>query len=32
LTSYNLDGFLAGNIDDFVQSLRIAHRNEKVNE
>lgn len=32
LTSYNLDGFLAGAIDDFVQSLRIAHRNEKVNE
>jgi len=32
LTSYNLDSFLAGNIDDFVQSLRIAHRNEKVNE
>jgi peptide chain release factor 1 len=32
LTSYNLDSFLVGNIDDFVQSLRIAHRNEKVNE
>jgi len=32
LTSYNLDSFLAGNIDDFVQSLRIAWRNEKVNE
>lgn len=32
LTSYNLDGFLAGNIDDFVQSLRMAWRNEKVNE
>ncbi len=32
LTSYNLESFLAGNIDDFVQSLRVAHRNEKVNE
>lgn len=32
LTSYNLDSFLAGNIDEFVQSLRIAWRNEKVNE
>jgi len=32
LTSYNLDSFLAGNIDEFIQSLRIAWRNEKVNE
>jgi len=32
LTSYNLDSFLAGNIDEFVQSLRMAWRNEKVNE
>jgi peptide chain release factor 1 len=32
LTSYNLDGFLAGNIDEFIQALRIAWRNEKVNE
>lgn len=32
LTSYNLDGFLAGNIDEFIQGLRIAWRNEKVNE
>lgn len=32
LTSYNLDGFLTGNIDEFIQSLRIAWRNEKVNE
>ena len=32
LTSYNLDGFLAGDIDEFVQSLRMAWRNEKVNE
>lgn len=32
LTSYSLDAFLAGEIDDFVQSLRIAHINEKVNE
>ncbi|MCK9558317.1 MAG: peptide chain release factor 1 [Candidatus Cloacimonetes bacterium] len=31
LTSYNLDGFLAGNIDEFIQSLRVAWRNEKVN-
>ncbi len=32
LTSYNLDSFLAGNIDEFIQALRIAWRNEKVNE
>jgi len=32
LTSYNLDSFLAGNIDDFVNSLRMAWRNEKVDE
>jgi peptide chain release factor 1 len=32
LTSYNLDAFLAGNIDEFIQALRIAWRNEKVNE
>ncbi len=32
LTSYNLDSFLVGNIDEFVQVLRIAWRNEKVNE
>ncbi|HOH78245.1 MAG: peptide chain release factor 1 [Candidatus Cloacimonetes bacterium] len=32
LTSYNLDGFLAGNIEDFVQALRIAWQSEKVNE
>ncbi len=32
LTSYNLEAFLAGNIDEFVQALRIAWRNEKVNE
>lgn len=32
LTSYNLDSFLSGNIDEFVQALRIAWRNEKVNE
>ncbi len=32
LTSYNLDAFLAGNIDEFIESLRIAWRNEKVNE
>lgn len=31
LTSYNLDGFLAGDIEDVIQSLRIAWRNEKVN-
>ncbi|MDZ4183329.1 MAG: peptide chain release factor 1 [Candidatus Cloacimonadaceae bacterium] len=32
LTSYNLDAFLAGDIDDFITSLRMAWRNEKVNE
>lgn len=31
LTSYNLDSFLAGNIEEFIQALRIAWRNEKVN-
>ncbi|MCB5229484.1 MAG: peptide chain release factor 1 [Candidatus Cloacimonetes bacterium] len=31
LTSYNLDGFLTGNIEDFVQALRIAWQSEKVN-
>jgi peptide chain release factor 1 len=31
LTSYNLDSFLSGNIDEFIQALRIAWRNEKVN-
>ncbi len=31
LTSYNLDGFLAGEIDEVIDSLRIAWRNEKVN-
>ncbi|MDD2229319.1 MAG: peptide chain release factor 1 [Candidatus Cloacimonetes bacterium] len=31
LTSYNLDSYLAGNIDEFIQALRIAWRNEKVN-
>lgn len=32
LTSYNLDGFLAGDIEDFIQALRIAWQSEKVNE
>lgn len=32
LTSHNLDGFLAGNIDEFIQSLRVVWRNEKVSE
>lgn len=32
LTSYNLDSFLAGNIEEFIQGLRVAWRNEKVNE
>lgn len=32
LTSYNLDAFLAGDINEFIDSLRIAWRNEKVNE
>lgn len=31
LTSYNLDGFLAGEIEEMISSLRIAWRNEKVN-
>jgi len=31
LTTYNLDGFLAGEIDDFIEALKIAWRNEKVN-
>ena len=31
LTSYNLDSFLTGNIEEFIQALRIAWRNEKVN-
>ncbi|MEN6445319.1 MAG: peptide chain release factor 1 [Candidatus Cloacimonas sp.] len=31
LTSYSLDSFLAGNIDEFIQALRLAWRNEKVN-
>ena len=31
LTSYNLDSFLSGNIEEFIQALRIAWRNEKVN-
>ena len=31
LTSYNLDSFLAGNIEEFIQALRLAWRNEKVN-
>ncbi|MDD2332121.1 MAG: peptide chain release factor 1 [Candidatus Cloacimonetes bacterium] len=32
LTSYNLDGFLAGAIDEFIAALQMARRNEKVNE
>lgn len=32
LTSHNLDSFLAGNIDEYVQALRMAWRSEKVNE
>ena len=32
LTSYSLDSFLAGNIDEFIQALRIAWQNEKVNQ
>lgn len=31
LTSYNLEGFLAGEIDEFVEALKVAWRNEKVN-
>lgn len=32
LTSHNLDAFLAGDIDEFIQSLRVVWRNEKVSE
>lgn len=32
LTSHNLTGFLAGDIDEFVQSLRIVWKNEKISE
>lgn len=32
LTSYNLDAFLAGDIEEFIQALRIAWQSEKVNE
>jgi peptide chain release factor 1 len=31
LTTYNLDGFLAGEIDEFIDALKTAWRNEKVN-
>jgi peptide chain release factor 1 len=31
LTTYNLDGFLAGEIDEFIDALKSAWRNEKVN-
>jgi peptide chain release factor 1 len=31
LTTYNLDGFLAGEIDEFIDALKLAWRNEKVN-
>jgi protein subunit release factor A len=31
LTTYNLDGFLAGEIEEFIDALKIAWRNEKVN-
>jgi len=31
LTTYNLEGFLAGEIDEFINALKIAWRNEKVN-
>ena len=32
LTSYNLESFMNGEIDDFIQALRLAWRNEKVKE
>lgn len=32
LTTYNLDGFLTGEIDEFIEGLKIAWRNEKVNQ
>jgi peptide chain release factor 1 len=31
LTTYNLDGFLSGEIDEFIEALKTAWRNEKVN-
>ncbi len=31
LTTYNLDGFLAGEIEEFIEALKIAWRHEKVN-
>lgn len=31
LTTYNLEGFLSGQIDEFIDALKIAWRNEKVN-
>ena len=32
LTTYNLDGFLAGEIEEFIDALKLAWRNEKVNQ
>jgi len=32
LTSYNLEGFLAGALDEFIEALKIAWRNEKVSQ
>jgi peptide chain release factor 1 len=32
LTTYNLDGFLAGEIEEFIDALKIAWRNEKVSQ
>ncbi len=32
LTTYNLDGFLSGEVDGFIDGLKIAWRNEKVNQ
>jgi peptide chain release factor 1 len=32
LTSYDLESFMNGEIDDFIQALRLAWRNEKVKE
>jgi len=32
LTTYNLDGFMSGEIEEFIKALQLASRNEKVNE
>ncbi len=32
LTTYNLEGFMTGKIEEFIDALKIAWRNEKVSE